>query len=383
MVLKKILAAGVTCSLLATMSLSAFSGLSVSGQTPKNGLGVKNLITKDGITSIEAEDYESLAGGKIMFDSAASGGTHIGDFYANCKAYYKINVADAGTYQITLKIATPQGGTVTVNTPSVEAEPVKFDATGGWQAYKDVVLNLWLNKGEQIISVDNLRLTWNFDKIEFKYLNDKQELSNIIKKANVYASSGNAEALKDYDKGKVWQAEKNDNQWITMRFNREFTINSIKLFDSAKTHIKSGNVIFSDGTSKQFGELSKDGTVISFENKNVTWLKIDSLKSSDTSENPALAEAEIMGIAKVDSTLGIDTALESFVKTNNEWKKMIDSLKEIEIKNNCIEFAWPGKYIINNVKLSGLQIGNNTKLTGKIEINYEEISFDENIQNGI
>ncbi|MEG0456621.1 MAG: carbohydrate-binding protein, partial [Oscillospiraceae bacterium] len=199
-------------------------------------------ITKDGITSIEAEDYESLAGGKIMFDSAASGGTHIGDFYANCKAYYKINVADAGTYQITLKIATPQGGTVTVNTPSVEAEPVKFDATGGWQAYKDVVLNLWLNKGEQIISVDNLRLTWNFDKIEFKYLNDKQELSNIIKKANVYASSGNAEALKDYDKGKVWQAEKNDNQWITMRFNREFTINSIKLFDSAKTHIKSGNV---------------------------------------------------------------------------------------------------------------------------------------------
>ncbi|MEG0664222.1 MAG: hypothetical protein RR483_03900, partial [Clostridia bacterium] len=117
--------------------------------------------------------------------------------------------------------------------------------------------------------------------------------------------------------------------------------------------------------------------------KNVTWLKIDSLKSSDTSENPALAEAEIMGIAKVDSTLGIDTALESFVKTNNEWKKMIDSLKEIEIKNNCIEFAWPGKYIINNVKLSGLQIGNNTKLTGKIEINDEEISFDENIQNGI
>jgi hypothetical protein len=68
---------------------------------------------------------------------------------------YTINVAEAGTYVLTARVASPAtGGTFHVEFDDVDATgPVQVPSTGGWQVWRDVTATVTLQSGVQVMRI--------------------------------------------------------------------------------------------------------------------------------------------------------------------------------------------------------------------------------------
>lgn len=117
---------------------------------------------------IEAEDYSSYSGKlKVMTNNKnASGGKYVGDFDNLDCLSYKIQIEKAGNYQITLTVGTIQdGGIALLNCGGNVSEKISIPNTKNWNTYRDVTATLWLDEGEQVLTVSNMGATWNIDKL--------------------------------------------------------------------------------------------------------------------------------------------------------------------------------------------------------------------------
>ena len=126
---------------------------------------------------IEAEDYSSYSGKlKVMTNNKnASGGKYVGDFDNLDCLSYKIQIEKAGNYQITLTVGTIQdGGIALLNCGGNVSEKISIPNTKNWNTYRDVTATLWLDEGEQVLTVSNMGATWNIDKLTLTYVDSER-----------------------------------------------------------------------------------------------------------------------------------------------------------------------------------------------------------------
>ena len=81
---------------------------------------------------------------------------------------YDVNVAEAGTYNVVLRVATPSDMTQTAEVQiNGETYTASFVNTGGWQEYTDVVVaNVDLVAGTQQVRFDAKSSEFNFNYID-------------------------------------------------------------------------------------------------------------------------------------------------------------------------------------------------------------------------
>ena len=120
-------------------------------------------ISNGAAYKLEAEDYTSIVGGKILQDPAASGGKYIGDFYEGNEISFGLNVAQAGTYKLVFSVGTPNDCTASVKVNGAEVGTFAIAKTGEWQNYAAYELEVELAEGEQTISLKNTGGTFNVD----------------------------------------------------------------------------------------------------------------------------------------------------------------------------------------------------------------------------
>ena len=146
-------------------------------------------VLPDGTIRIEAEDYKANIDGQQYFDfdpenrsgeyrvnepvdiettTDVGGGFNVSFIQSGEFLTYDVNVAEAGTYNVVLRVASPsevtQSAEVLINGQSYAVE---FAPTGGWQEYQDVVVaNVNLEAGTQ-----ELRFEAKSSEFNFNYIN--------------------------------------------------------------------------------------------------------------------------------------------------------------------------------------------------------------------
>lgn len=97
---------------------------------------------------IEAENFCDMNG--LQTESSSEGGLNIGYADPGDWADYKIEVSQAGTYTISLRVASGDTGTKQVEAQAGgNSATVNFAPTGDWQSYVTVSTSLYLNAGVQ------------------------------------------------------------------------------------------------------------------------------------------------------------------------------------------------------------------------------------------
>jgi|GEM_PF-2314351 len=136
---------------------------------------------------IEAEDYNAGINGLTYLDTSGGnfggayrdgnvdiettgdveGGFNVGWIQAGEFLTYNVDVAEAGSYDIVLRVATPSNGQSIDVTLGGQTVTAGFDFTGGWQTYQDVIVsNVSLNAGSQELRLDMKSSTFNLNYIE-------------------------------------------------------------------------------------------------------------------------------------------------------------------------------------------------------------------------
>ena len=101
---------------------------------------------------------DSYRGTKIGIQATTDtgGGYNVGYIYATEWLNYTVNVASAGTYQLSLRVASSgQGGTLHVDFGGVnETGELTVPNTGGWQTWQTITTTVQLTAGQQVMQVD-------------------------------------------------------------------------------------------------------------------------------------------------------------------------------------------------------------------------------------
>ncbi|MGL1886949.1 MAG: cellulase family glycosylhydrolase [Reichenbachiella sp.] len=124
-------------------------------------------VTINGATTIEAESFCQASG--IETESSSEGGENVGYIDADDWMAYKINVPTTGSYQISYRVASldgggsikfeQKGGTTlfgTINVPS----------TGGWQNWQTISHEVQLSAGVQDVAIAASAGGWNINWFE-------------------------------------------------------------------------------------------------------------------------------------------------------------------------------------------------------------------------
>ena len=153
---------------------------------PNPGTGT---VLPDGTIRIEAEEYKAGTNGTEYFDfdvenrsgayrldepvdiettSDVGGGFNVSFIQSGEFLTYDVNVAEAGTYNILLRVASPsattQSAEVSING---QTYAVNFEPTGDWQSYTDVlVANVSLAAGTQQLRFDARSSEFNLNYID-------------------------------------------------------------------------------------------------------------------------------------------------------------------------------------------------------------------------
>ena len=84
---------------------------------------------------------------------------------------YTVNVATAGTYAVSLRLASPSGVTdglhIASSTGANLSGNINVPATGGWQTWTTVTANVTLPAGQQTLTIDQDNGGWNVHQLTF------------------------------------------------------------------------------------------------------------------------------------------------------------------------------------------------------------------------
>ena len=171
-------------------SFSLFIAGDEAGETPTNPTNTPDPNVPEGTIRIQAEDYKAGTNGTEYFDFNADvnlggayrpnegvdiettgdvgGGFNVSFIQDGEFLTYDVDVAEAGTYNVVLRVATPSADTqsaeVIINGQTYTAT---FDFTGGWQEYTDVlVTNVNLGAGTQELRIDAKSSEFNLNYID-------------------------------------------------------------------------------------------------------------------------------------------------------------------------------------------------------------------------
>ena len=133
-----------------------------TGNNTNNNTGTSGGTVLGSSFTIEAENYSNMSGVEKA---------------GNCVAYidpgdwmsYDINVAQAGTYSVEVRVASAQGSSFRLekNSGKEVLANVTVPNTGDWGAYKSVYVDVALTAGKNTIGIATDRGGFNLDKLVF------------------------------------------------------------------------------------------------------------------------------------------------------------------------------------------------------------------------
>ena len=128
------------------------------------------------VTSVNGTDNSYRSDGvDLEATSAPGGGNDLGWTASGQWFKYTVNVATAGTYTVTLEIASPSGATdgfhLSNSTGTNLTGSVNVPATGGWQTWTTVTATVTLPAGTQVLTLDEDNGGWNIDTATFVLAN--------------------------------------------------------------------------------------------------------------------------------------------------------------------------------------------------------------------
>lgn len=152
------------------------------GQQPSSSFNVPGTI--------EAENYSGMFGVQTQNTTDTGGGLNVGWIDPGDWVTYPINVASSGTYKVSYRVASLNGG------GTIQAEngttgqvfgSAQVPATGGWQTWTTISHDVNLSAGEQVLKLafpaGGFNLNWI--KIEEKSPSIKIEAENYIESFGV------------------------------------------------------------------------------------------------------------------------------------------------------------------------------------------------------
>src|SRR6185295_17833830 len=109
----------------------------------------------------------AVRSGGVDIENSAGGGYDIGWISAGEWLNYTVNVASAGTYTISVRVASPSGGQMHVgfNTVSNVWNAVSVPNTGGWQNWTSVSFTATLGAGRQQLTLMADTSGFNLDSV--------------------------------------------------------------------------------------------------------------------------------------------------------------------------------------------------------------------------
>jgi hypothetical protein len=125
--------------------------------------GTANTYRSDGV------DLEATADTQ---DTSPAGGAYDLGWTATGQWFkYTVNVAAAGTYTVSFRLASPNGVTDALhiaNSAGISLSgPVSVAATGGWQDWTTVTASVTLPAGVQTLTIDQDNAGWNIHQLSF------------------------------------------------------------------------------------------------------------------------------------------------------------------------------------------------------------------------
>ena len=152
---------------------------------------------------IEAEDYHDYSdttagnsGGAYRNDNVDiqatndnGGGFNVGWIASGESLSYNVNIAKAGTYKATFRVASQQSGNkslhIEINGQNVSG-PVTFNTGGaGWQSFQDVSVEVELPAGAHVLKVAMDSSSFNLNYIDFEEVDNGTTLPNGQSAADV------------------------------------------------------------------------------------------------------------------------------------------------------------------------------------------------------
>jgi len=115
---------------------------------------------------LEAENYSDMSGVQIETTSDTGGGTNVGWIDdGDWLSYANINIPANGRYEITYRVASPNGGQLSLdqNAGEVVLGTHTIPATGGWQSWASVTRAVELNAGTYDFGVYAASGGWNIN----------------------------------------------------------------------------------------------------------------------------------------------------------------------------------------------------------------------------
>ena len=137
----------------------------VPGSSSTTTVTTTPVSTTASTIKVEAETY--VKGNAVMTQTTtdAGGGLNVGGINTGSWMDYSVNIASAGTYTFTGRVATPNTNVQmqVLNSSGTVLATIIVPSTNGWQIWTNVTATLTLPAGTQTIRVSSLTGSWNFN----------------------------------------------------------------------------------------------------------------------------------------------------------------------------------------------------------------------------
>ncbi|UXE67974.1 MAG: serine hydrolase [Chryseotalea sp. WA131a] len=130
-------------------------------------------IDRTKVSQREAEDFNGMCGVDVEPTMDTGGGDNVGYLDATDWLSYSIDPEDSGAYQLSFRVASPDGGgkiKVLANFENIAV--VDIPKTDGWQTWKTVTINVDLAKEKQTLTLQVVRDGFNLNWISFQKLSN-------------------------------------------------------------------------------------------------------------------------------------------------------------------------------------------------------------------
>lgn len=114
---------------------------------------------------VEAENYVDMQGIQLETTTDVGGGKNVGYLAVGDWINYNLDVEKTSTYAFNFRVAsTKTTGKFEIIVDNVTLATVNVPNTGGWQTYTNVIVNVKLNQGEQVMRLNiigsDLNINW-------------------------------------------------------------------------------------------------------------------------------------------------------------------------------------------------------------------------------
>ena len=216
-----------------------------------NGDGNNNSNYQAVPGKIEAESFVTMQGVQTETTGDTGGGQNVGWIDAGDWMDYAVNVATAGSYQVSFRVAsTAATGQVQLRSGTTVLATVNVPNTGGWQTWTTATAQVNLAAGKQTLRVYANAAPFNLNWIEFASATPVNLALN--KPATASSTEGGAmlaSAANDGNAATRWSSTFSDPQWIQIDLQAVYNLNRVVLNWEAASAKAYTIQVSSDGTS--------------------------------------------------------------------------------------------------------------------------------------